>query len=82
MSKARVSERVRHGGHNIPSKDIERRFCRSLHNLLADFSFAVNNCSCFMNTHDEPTLVFEQQGTRRNVIHDDIYQHFLKESGL
>ncbi|MDP1774866.1 MAG: hypothetical protein Q8L15_21570 [Methylobacter sp.] len=82
MSKARVSERVRHGGHNISSKDIERRFSRSLHNLLTDFSFAVNNCSCFMNTHDEPTLVFEQQGTQRNVIHDDIYQHFLKESGL
>ena len=26
MSKARVAERVRHGGHNIPESDIERRF--------------------------------------------------------
>lgn len=82
MSKARVSERVKHGGHNIPLKDIERRFSRSLYNLLADYSYAASNCSCFMNTHDEPTLVFEQQDTQRNVIHDKIYQCFLKEAGL
>ncbi|WP_200875050.1 zeta toxin family protein [Methylomarinum vadi] len=41
MSKARVAERVRHGGHNIPLKDIERRFARSLNNLLTEFSHTV-----------------------------------------
>ena len=34
MSKLRVAERVAHGGHSIPAKDIERRFARSLQNLL------------------------------------------------
>ncbi len=82
MSKARVSERVKHGGHNIPLKDIERRFSRSLHNLFTDFSYAASNCSCFMNTHDEPTLVFEQQGTQRNIVNDMIYKHLLNEAGL
>ena len=33
LSKLRVLERVEHGGHNIPVKDIERRFPRSLSNL-------------------------------------------------
>ncbi len=32
MSKKRVEERVLHGGHNIPNKDIERRYPRSLNN--------------------------------------------------
>jgi len=82
MSKARVAERVAHGGHNIPQKDIERRFARSLNNLFADFSYSVNSCSCFMNINDELTLVFEQQGEQRNIIHDDFYQHFLTEAGL
>lgn len=82
MSKARVAERVKHGGHHIPLKDIERRFSRSLHNLLTVFSYTVSNCSCFLNTHDDPTLIFEQQGTQRNVLHDRMYQHFLKEAGL
>ncbi|MCL7422578.1 MAG: zeta toxin family protein [Methylobacter sp.] len=82
FSKARVAERVAHGGHNIRSKDIERRFARSLHNLLADFSYVVNNCSCFMNIGDEPILIFEQQGEQRNVVHDIFYQHLLKEADL
>jgi predicted ABC-type ATPase len=82
MSKARVAERVAHGGHNIPQKDIERRFARSLNNLFADFSYSVNSCSCFMNINDELTLVFEQQGEQRNIIHDDFYQHFFSEAGL
>ncbi len=40
MSKLRVAERVAHGGHSIPIQDIERRFPRSLQNLLNEFSFA------------------------------------------
>ena len=32
MSKLRVAERVRHGGHDIPVTDLERRFGRSLAN--------------------------------------------------
>ncbi len=82
MSKERVSERVRHGGHNIPVGDIERRFSRSLYNLLNDYRCVVNHCSCFMNTHDDPVLIFEQQGTQGNIIHSTIYQHLLKEAGL
>ena len=82
MSKARVAERVLHGGHNIPTKDIERRFARSLYNLFTDFSYAVNDCSCFMNTNDETTLIVEQQGEQRNIVHDNFYQHLLKEAGL
>lgn len=34
MAKARVAQRVRQGGHNIPDADIERRYKRSVHNLL------------------------------------------------
>jgi predicted ABC-type ATPase len=82
MSKARVAERVAHGGHHIPLRDIERRFARSLHNLLTAFSDTVDHCLCFMNTNDETSLIFEQQGEQRNIIHDNFYQHILKEAGL
>lgn len=48
MSRLRVAERVAHGGHNIPLSDIERRFPRSLRNLLNDFSYASDRTQCFM----------------------------------
>lgn len=83
MSKVRVAERVAHGGHNIPLKDIERRFSRSLKNLLTDFSQQADRTRCFMNDGLIPIPVFEQQANgERGVLHDDYYQQLLKASGL
>ena len=82
MSKLRVAERVAHGGHSIPVADIERRFARSLGNLLNSFSTQVDACRCFMNSDASPELVFEQQGEVRNVVHTQYYQYLLKEAAL
>lgn len=79
MSKLRVAERVLHGGHNIPTADIERRFGRSLANLFNVFAHQVDACRCFMNSDATPELVFEQQGEVRNVVHAQHYQHLLNE---
>lgn len=75
------SERVAHGGHNIPAKDIVRRFPRSLNNLLNLFSHRVDFCICFMNDGGTPTLVFEQQGADRRVIDQDCYNVMLNGVG-
>ena len=80
MSKLRVLERVAHGGHNIPVRDIKRRFPRSLYNLLNDFSHCVDRCRCFMNDGEEPVLVFEQNEQARNILHDEYYQLLQKEA--
>jgi len=82
MSRLRVAERVAHGGHNIPTADIERRFARSLANLLKAFSPVVDACRCFMNSGAMPELVFEQHGEQRSIAHASHYQHLLKESEL
>ena len=82
MSRQRVVERVAHGGHNIPVKDIERRFSRSLYNLLTQFSMIVDSCWCYMNDGESPVLIFEQQGEQRNVVNDPYFELLLKEAGL
>lgn len=80
ISKLRVAERVMHGGHNIPVPDIQRRFPRSLHNLLNEFSHRVDRCLCFMNDGEAPVLVFEQVGELREILHEDYYQLLQKEA--
>jgi len=82
MSGLRVAERVAHGGHNIPARDIERRFPRSIHNLLHLFSHAVDRCICFMNDGEEPVLLFEQNNEKREIVHDAYYQQLLKEEKI
>ncbi len=74
MSRLPVAERVAHGGHNIATADIERRFARSLANLLTVFSPVVDACRCFMNSGATPELVFEQHGEQRSIAHALHYQ--------
>ena len=82
MASMRVAERVSHGGHNIPLEDIERRFPRSLKNLLTEFSTAATHCICFMNDSEEPVLIFEQEGGTRRIYHDVYLELITKEAGL
>jgi predicted ABC-type ATPase len=80
LSRLRVAERVRHGGHDIPVKDIERRFPRSLRNLLDHYGLSVDACRCYINTGAEPVLVFEQQGEHRGILHQSYYERLLDEA--
>ncbi|MBU4612375.1 zeta toxin family protein [Achromobacter sp. GG226] len=80
MSRLRVAERVAHGGHDVPQHDIERRFSRSLVNLLEHFSYAVTQCHCIFNGGEHPEPVFEQQGENRHILQPAFYQLLLAAS--
>ena len=80
ISRLRVAERVAHGGHNIPIKDIERRFPRSLYNLLNHFSPLVDQCQCYLNANDDPQLVFEQQGAKRTIHQQSLFNLLEQEA--
>lgn len=67
MARMRVAERVRHGGHDIPAADIERRFVRSLKNLFDLYSAAVDRTICFLNSGERPEILFTQEGEHRSV---------------
>jgi len=82
LSLERVAERVKHGGHNIPKKDILRRFPKSLRNLLLEYSYLVDRTQCFMNMGKAPEWVFEQKGKDRIVLHDNYYELLLKGAEL
>lgn len=80
MSRLRVAERFAHGGHNIPLPDLERRFPRSLRNLLNEFSYAVDRTQCFMNESELPQLVFEQQGETRAILNPELFEQLAQEA--
>lgn len=78
LSRQRVAERVAHGGHAIAEADIARRFPRSLRNLLGVYSAAVDEVTCFLNSGPTPELVFEQQGRKRTVIDQMVYDQLVE----
>ncbi|MGH8508396.1 MAG: AAA family ATPase [Gammaproteobacteria bacterium] len=67
MSRLRVAERVAHGGHDIPLPDIERRFARSLRNFLTLFAPLADRTRCFLNSGEEPELVFLEQNGEHEI---------------
>ena len=80
MSKMRVAERVAHGGHGIPLATIERRFPRSLHNLLELFSHQVDRTHCYLNGDKGPILVFVQAGKPRMIQDEAVFRQLRQES--
>ena len=54
---ARVAQRVRQGGHNIPEAVIRRRFCAGLENFRQHYAAAVDAWMLYDNTGDAPVLL-------------------------
>jgi predicted ABC-type ATPase len=54
---ARVSERVRQGGHNIPEAVIRCRFAAGSHNLENAYKSAVDTWAKYDNVGERPTLL-------------------------
>lgn len=77
-----MAERVAHGGHNIPAQAIERRFARSLYNLFELYAPRVALTRCYLNSLDDPALVFTQQGNHVEIFDDAVYRHLRSEAGL
>lgn len=54
---ARVAERVRQGGHDIPEAVIRRRFAAGLNNFKRHYRAAVDDWALYDNSGDSPTLL-------------------------
>jgi predicted ABC-type ATPase len=57
MAIARVSERVRQGGHNVPSEVIRRRFAAGRTNFDILYRDLVDAWALYDNSGDEPQLI-------------------------
>ena len=80
MSRLRVAERVAHGGHSIADADIVRRFPRSLRNLLDVYAGAVDHARCLLNSGPFPDIVFVQDGDKRTIFSQTVYEQLVKEA--
>ena len=78
VSKNRVTERVEHGGHDIPTKDIERRFAKSIHNFHYQYSKLADYSQCIYNENEQPMIVFEVFNGEISVSNKLYYQAFLE----
>lgn len=69
---ARVRERVRKGGHNVPPDDIERRFHRSIRNFW----------NLYRHQTDRWHLVYNSAAQFKEIAIGDIHGMTVKDEGL
>ena len=81
LALARIADRVRKGGHDIPERDVRRRFARGLRNLFHTYGSLFDTWSVFDNSTGSPEQIFR---TERGVItvHNKLkYVKILKQAG-
>src|ERR1039458_496913 len=61
LALLRIRDRVESGGHNVPERDVRRRFGRTLHNLFTFYRPLFDTLHCFDNASDIPRLIFKDE---------------------
>ena len=70
----RVAARVKQGGHDIPAIIINRRFHRSLRNLIRLYMSLVNRWKVFDNYSTPPVLIARGTRNRKLIVQEQAWQ--------
>ncbi len=79
LAIARVKDRVAQGGHNVPIKDIKRRFERSIQKFLKNYRLLVDRWILFNNAGSKPEIIAKKQNAHIDVIDRDLFLKIAKK---
>ncbi|MCY4047593.1 MAG: AAA family ATPase [Candidatus Dadabacteria bacterium] len=77
----RVRQRVRQGGHNVPERDIRRRYGRTLRNLFT-YAPVCSEIECLDSSTKERRLIFKQRGKSVTVSDRELYNNLKREAEM
>ncbi len=78
----RVRQRVRQGGHNIPEKDIRRRYAKSLKNLLDHYAPLCSEVKCIDNSTKDRRPIFRQEGKNVTVVNKELFETLRGDANM
>ena len=81
MALARIVNRVKMGGHSIPSGTVDRRFRRGLHNFLVGYQNLADSWYLFDNSNIPPVLVARSEEGKRTVLNKQLYEEITQANG-
>lgn len=79
---ARVQERVRRGGHDVPEADIRRRYARALSNFWTTYRKIADHWAMVYNAGGLPIEVAFGYGADFAVSDEVLFDRFLKMAGV
>jgi predicted ABC-type ATPase len=79
LALLRIRDRVESGGHNVPERDVRRRFGRTLRNLFTLYRPLLDTLHFFDNSSDTPRLIFKDETDRTTINDAVLYERLRKE---
>ncbi len=82
LAIARVKDRVAQGGHNVPVKDIKRRFKRSISRFFKEYRLLADKWILFNNEDIKPNIIAKKQNNHIDVKNKKLFNEILKDPGV
>jgi predicted ABC-type ATPase len=79
FAAARVAERVRMGGHNVPEETIRRRYHSGLKNFFHLYLPLADTWDLYDNSGPKPRLVAFRDGEKGMIVNDSMIWHNIKK---
>ncbi|MBM4086926.1 MAG: Zeta toxin family protein [Planctomycetes bacterium] len=78
LALARIADRVRDGGHDVPEAVVRRRFDKGLRNLLKYYRPFADSCIIFDNSAGTPQVIaYETQG-QMEIVRPNLFAKLLE----
>jgi predicted ABC-type ATPase len=81
LALLRIRDRVEGGGHDVPERDVRRRFSRSLKNFFALYRPLLDTLHCFDNSSDTPRLIFKDEAGQTVIGDGALYEQLQRQFG-
>ena len=79
LALLRIRDRVVSGGHNVPERDVRRRFSRTLGNLFALYRPLLDTLHFFDNSSDTPRLIFKDESGQTAISDAVLYAELRRQ---
>jgi predicted ABC-type ATPase len=79
LALMRIRDRVTKGGHDVPARDVRRRFTRTRTNLLTIYRPLLDTLHFFDNSRAELHLIFKDEARRTTVFDAQAYEELLSK---
>ncbi|MEW6041241.1 MAG: zeta toxin family protein [Elusimicrobiota bacterium] len=78
----RIKDRVAEGGHDVPARDVSRRFYRGLHNFFRFYKPLADSWVLFNNSENIPVLIAKEMEGKFIILDEMLFKKTLKHSGV
>ncbi len=75
----RIRDRVESGGHNVPERDVRRRFGRTLKNLFSLYRPLLDTLHFLDNSSGTPRLIFKEEAKQVTINDAALYEELRRK---